>query len=308
MVFSFLNPQVCFWGCLWISKDICLISFTLYKNMNACNKPSVLEIINLNESSSSVAFAGCAAMGTPVVPLAGVRTSVAAGGGRGGARRGPVHRQWPQPKHGLRHLCGQPGALPKDPSAPSAALRHRASHPSHAVLQTSHPDDSLYSSGFSHTSSFLILVFSVIIAHYLSSRFSCSNIKTKPWPCSPIYLTMSTLCPYILCPFPEPSGALHETTEPIIYNLPTHSPNNHCIATNNSPVGHLWSFLTLFQVFFTSLPLIQLLFDLTLQSQKRTDGICFSVDSFLDLSKAFSSANYVSWSFCVLVHSLRFEL
>lgn len=129
-----------------------------------------------------------------------------------------MHRQRPQPKHGLRHLCGQPGALPEDPSATSAALRHRANHSSHAVLQTSHPDDSLYSSGFSHTSSFLILILSVIIAHYLSSRFSFSNMKTKPRPCLlPIYLTMSTVCPYILCPYPESSGALHETTEPI-YN------------------------------------------------------------------------------------------
>lgn len=195
--------------------------------MNAYNKPSVLELINLNESSSFVAFAGCAAMGMPVVPLAGVRTSVAAGGGRGGAWRGPVHRQWPQPKHGLRHLCGQPGALPKDPSAPSAALRHRASHPSHAVLQTSHPDDSLYSSGFSHTSSFLILVLSVIIAHYLSSCFSCSNIKTKPWPCSPVYLTMSTLCPYILCPFSlnplEPYMKPQSLLFIIFPQTPTHS-------------------------------------------------------------------------------------
>lgn len=121
-------------------------------------------------------------MGTPVVPLAGVRTSVAAGGGRGGARRGPVHLQRPQPKHGLGHLCGQPGALPEDPSA---ALRHRASHPSHTVLQTSHPDDSLYSSGFSHTSSFLIHILSFIIAHHLSNCFFCSSMKTKP-------LTLST--------------------------------------------------------------------------------------------------------------------
>ncbi len=48
--------------------------------------PSVLEFNNLSESSSSSTFAGCAAMGMPVVPLAGVRTSVVAGGGRGGAR------------------------------------------------------------------------------------------------------------------------------------------------------------------------------------------------------------------------------
>lgn len=189
--------------------------------------PSVLEFSNLNESSIFYICRLCCHGNAGRSPCRSQNFS----GCKKRKRRSPTRTRAPPAaaaKARTRASLWAAWSSPRGPLSPLSSTQAQSEPPlTHCPANQPPRQQSLQLRILPH---FLFPYTQPLRYHSTSfvQPFFCSNTKTKPQVPMPLTpLTHLSNHEHLVSLFPEPSGALHETTEPIIYNLPS---NPHSFA------------------------------------------------------------------------------